>query len=167
MIEPGDSERSAEENLKPQRPGRPFRGQKPGVDVAQMIEVKGNMLRFVGEDARTDLVQNRIARSAFQQPIVSRSDQLRDEEHLDFKIEPESAPGETEKLMRPVARDEVAAEPRDEKLEKARMLRLFGDEELERAAIGRIFRFFLLRPAEKVAAAAAFAELEMGERGGE
>ena len=113
MIDPGHGQRRAEEALKLQHPGSALRRKQRGMDVAQPIEMKSHVLRLIGQDAGADLVENGIARSPQQHFVISRPDQLGDEQHLDLEVQSEPAACRAEEEVSPVALDQAPAETGD------------------------------------------------------
>lgn len=91
VVDPGDEKRGGEKELELERPRAPFRRQERGVDFAQPIEVKGDVPRFVSQDAGADLVEDWITRAPRQGAVVGRPDQFGDEQHLNFEIQSERA----------------------------------------------------------------------------
>ena len=72
----------------------------------QMIEMKGDVLRFIRQDARANLIENRIARAPLEHAIIGCADQLRDEQHLNFEVQSERTARGAEKQVRPMALDQ-------------------------------------------------------------
>ena len=163
VISPGDEEGAAEENLKLQTPSCALNRQECGVNVAQPFEMKCDVLRFVGQDARANLVENWIARPALQHPVVSRPDQLGDEQDLDLKIQAQRSSERTKEQMRPMTANHFPAKTLHQPAQKPRVLGFLGHEQFERLPIGVVGRDLARRFAEKMLPAAAFAELEMGK----
>ena len=78
MVDPYYQEGRAEEKLELQAPRGPLRRQQKGVKIAQMLEMKCDVLHFVRQNPQANLIQNRVARPPCQHPVVSGSDQFRD-----------------------------------------------------------------------------------------
>ena len=128
MIEPGSTQCGGEEELKLQRPGGALGGQEPAMEVAQAVEMKGNVLRLIGQDARADLIENRIARAAREHAVIGRPNQFRDQQHLDLKVQSKCAARRAEKQVRPVPFDQSPSKAPDQTFEKSGMLGLLRNE---------------------------------------
>ena len=106
--------------------------------IAQPIGVKIDVLRFIFQNELANFFQHVIASLPVKQTIVSRSNKLGDDEHLNFKFKTERTPGQPENRMRPVMSDGCAAEPAHQTFEQPRVFLFFSDEKLERFVVGGV-----------------------------
>ena len=164
MIHPGRLRCHAKQNLELRAPNRALEGEQPPLKIAQPIGVEIDVPRFIPQDAIAGLFEHRIARPLVQQTIISGPNQLRDHEHLELKVQTESAAGQPEKRMRPMSLDCSAAKVMDQLLEQTGMRLFFGDKKFERLMVGGIVRRLLPGLGEEKISFATFTQLEMRER---
>src|SRR4051812_9363438 len=106
--------------------------------VRQPVGVKGDVLRFITQHERADLLEDGVARPAIKEPVVGGADNFGDDEDLNLEVQAESAAGLTEDEVRPMAPDERAAEAMDETLEQTRVFLLLVDEEREGLGVAAV-----------------------------
>lgn len=132
--------------------------------IAQPIGVKIDVLRFIFQDERANFFEHAIAGLPVEQTIVSRPHELGDDEDLNFKLEAERTPGQSENGMCPVMPDGSAAEPRHQTFQQPRVLLFFSNEKLERLVIGGVIWDLRFGLGKKESTLATFAKLKMGQR---
>jgi hypothetical protein len=138
MINPCDLRGCFEQNLKLQIPSCALNRKQSRLKIAQPVGVKINMLRFVFQNECANFLEHAIVRLPVKQTIVGRSDQLGDDEDLNFKFETERAPGQPEDRLSPVMSNGHSAEPMHQSFEQARVFLFFSDEKPKGLVIGGV-----------------------------
>src|SRR5437588_1785183 len=116
MINPCHLSGRSEERLELRIPNRALQWQKARLKIAKPIGMKIHVARFILQNKSAGIVQNWIARSRLKQTVISRPNQLRDDEQLNFKFESKRVPHEPKESMRPMFPNRFAVESRNEPL---------------------------------------------------
>lgn len=157
------------DGLKLRTPEPAAKRSKGGHTLAEEVALKGEVLHLIPQEFVGDFFHHGVGAAEVKRAEIDLGDQFRREQHLDGELEIHEETQAAENGVRPLLREQFAAEMLHSAGEQAGVALLLGDEEIDGALVAAevLQRGDLAGIPSEARACAGFTELKGGDGGSE